>query len=414
MCRKTLGPVLAMALTLWLLPVAAAADVASNGNGGGSWSEVETWRAKALPAKTDAVTITSGDKVVFDLQSKAPAYTSIKVAKDSVLEVKGTLIMAGTMTVDGTLRLLPGSSAQMACAKNAEFGIEVGEGGRMIANKSTITAFTRDGKHNGLIAIGGKYGKALGEFVECEISYMGGHRKVRERKRRGILFWRSKGAKVVGCKVHHCTVMAFVLGSNGQVKNNEIHGNVTGLSLFQIRGFDVSGNDLHDNRLTGMYIHVDVVRYENTIADNRVHGNRVGVYATSLGKTPLKGNTCYGNKTGLFLGAFQQHFTNYVENGRFYANGKGAEIGARTRDARLYAFQSCVFGENEKGEPAPNTEADIWLPTVKKKGTVGVEVVMDNCKLLSPTPVANVLKGDTVTSTNHNQQKGEEKNWTVK
>lgn len=45
---------------------AGAAEVSSNGAGGGAWSEPATWRGNAVPKSEDEVTVRKGDVVVFD------------------------------------------------------------------------------------------------------------------------------------------------------------------------------------------------------------------------------------------------------------------------------------------------------------------------------------------------------------
>lgn len=57
---------LALTLSLCLVGIATAAEVHSNGTGGGLWSDAATWRKKAVPAPDDSVVISAGDTVEFD------------------------------------------------------------------------------------------------------------------------------------------------------------------------------------------------------------------------------------------------------------------------------------------------------------------------------------------------------------
>ena len=46
--------------------ISSAAEVTTNGQGGGDWSDPATWRGKTVPAEGDDVVIQKGDAVVFD------------------------------------------------------------------------------------------------------------------------------------------------------------------------------------------------------------------------------------------------------------------------------------------------------------------------------------------------------------
>src|SRR5262245_34464744 len=43
-----------------------AAEISTNGIGGGAWSDPATWRGKAVPGPADDVTILKFDEVTFD------------------------------------------------------------------------------------------------------------------------------------------------------------------------------------------------------------------------------------------------------------------------------------------------------------------------------------------------------------
>ncbi len=60
------APRMALALALLLPGVGAAAEVSTNGSGGGPWSDPATWKSKAVPGPDDDVVIRKGDAVLFD------------------------------------------------------------------------------------------------------------------------------------------------------------------------------------------------------------------------------------------------------------------------------------------------------------------------------------------------------------
>src|SRR4029434_10534167 len=57
--------VVALSVFFLAFPLGAA-EVTTNGTGGGSWNDPTTWRGGAVPKGEDEVTIRKGDAVVFD------------------------------------------------------------------------------------------------------------------------------------------------------------------------------------------------------------------------------------------------------------------------------------------------------------------------------------------------------------
>lgn len=388
----------------------AGENISSGGSG--LWTAPATWKGGRVPGNADQVTISSGDKVMSDADYSAPMCAGVRVEKDAILDVRQTFIPAGSVSVTGALNLLPGSSLKVACETNAQYGIEVGERGILTAENSVITSFTQDGAHNTFIVIGGKWDNARGEFTRCDISYLGRPRRHGEPpsfRDDGLLFYRNSGAKLVDCRIHHNQGVHFVIADHAEIRGNHIHTNVVGLQIFQFHDFTISENDIYDNQ-TGIGCHVDVMRYENLIENNRIHNNGTGIAFTSFGKSQLRRNLYWDNREAITFGAFPDDLSYYLEHERMYSNGRGIDIRSPSKSSRLYALQSCVFGEDGTGKACPNTEADIRLPD-RKPGEAGIEVVMDSCKFTSATPIVNIQKGDRITSMNHNQAPGVEKEW---
>jgi hypothetical protein len=61
-----------LALLLTLGGRAAAAEVVTNGTGGGLWTDKATWKGGTVPGREDEVTIRKGDAVVFDRDDGGP------------------------------------------------------------------------------------------------------------------------------------------------------------------------------------------------------------------------------------------------------------------------------------------------------------------------------------------------------
>jgi hypothetical protein len=102
---------LAAALFLTLGPALLAADIHSNGRGGGPWSEAGTWRGNAVPTADDIVTIAGEDTVIVDLKDEQK--TSCKelyIDPRGVLSFKRgagkvTLTVTGPVESYGLIRL---------------------------------------------------------------------------------------------------------------------------------------------------------------------------------------------------------------------------------------------------------------------------------------------------------------------
>lgn len=381
--------------------------------GSGLWSAPATWKGARVPGRADHVAISAGDKVLSESEYAAPMCAGLQVEKDAVLDIRGTFIPAGSVVVAGTLNLLAGAGLQIACVTNAQHGLEVKAGGALAAENSLITSFTRDGLHNAYIIIGEKQGRARGEFIRCELSYLGRPRQPNEHNppyRDGICFYRNRGAKFVDCRIHHNQRVHFVIAEQVEIRGNQIYANEVGLQLFQFCDFTIAENEIYANQ-TGITCHVDVRRYANLMEMNRIHDNRIGIWFVSFGKSRLRRNLYWNNRAAIAFGVSPDDLNCYLEHERIYANTRGIDILARSKSARTYALQSCVFGEDPGGKVCANTEADIRLPD-RQPGAAKLEILMDNCKFTSADPISNIQAGDRITSMNHNQAPGAEKEWT--
>jgi hypothetical protein len=150
-----------LALVLALLPGGArAAEVTTNGTGGGAWSEPATWRGRAVPRAEDEVTIRKGDAIVFDRNDDGKT-TCAKLFIDPqgalrfktgigkvVFVVGGVVESSGLVKLDGTAATdfhefrLAGKTPEERTAK-------FDKGSGLIASgKANLPG----GKHNVLIA----------------------------------------------------------------------------------------------------------------------------------------------------------------------------------------------------------------------------------------------------------------------
>lgn len=100
------------ALTLLTLAHAAtAADIHSNGLGGGPWSEPTTWRGGKIPAGADDVTIARADIVTFDRDDQNnPSCNNLYIDPQGSLQFKTaagkiTLNLAGFIETYGSIQI---------------------------------------------------------------------------------------------------------------------------------------------------------------------------------------------------------------------------------------------------------------------------------------------------------------------
>jgi len=87
-----------------------AAEVHSNGVGGGNWSSPSTWKARAVPAADDLVVIARGDIVAFDRDDTGKitcAQLSIDAKGGLEFKANGTVVMAvgGRIESYGAIRI---------------------------------------------------------------------------------------------------------------------------------------------------------------------------------------------------------------------------------------------------------------------------------------------------------------------
>lgn len=75
------------ALAVVVVGIARAAEVHSNGTGGGPWSDPATWRDAAVPGPEDSVVIAADDSVTFDARAVADGVGPAPAAGDAAASV---------------------------------------------------------------------------------------------------------------------------------------------------------------------------------------------------------------------------------------------------------------------------------------------------------------------------------------
>jgi len=94
-----------------LLVAAHAAEIHSNGAGGGNWSDPATWVGSRIPNPSDPVVIAMRDKVTFDLPGlDTPSCATLQIDPEGVLTYRRlpgrlSLIVTGSIRSYGTIKL---------------------------------------------------------------------------------------------------------------------------------------------------------------------------------------------------------------------------------------------------------------------------------------------------------------------
>jgi hypothetical protein len=106
-----------LALSVVFAAAAGAAEVHSNGTGGGLWSEPSAWQARAVPKADDTAVISAGDTIVFDRDDSAAT-----TCRDLAIDPGGALafqpggrrimVLTGPIEAYGTIRLDATGSAE--------------------------------------------------------------------------------------------------------------------------------------------------------------------------------------------------------------------------------------------------------------------------------------------------------------
>lgn len=147
-------------LSVTLASAASAAEITSNGIGGGPWSDPGTWRGGAVPQAGDEVTIRKGDAVVFDRNDDGrDTCAKLFIDPKGVLRFKtgagkiaftipGPIESYGLIKLDGTTSADDLHELRLTGKTPAERTVKVEKGGVIAAGKANLPG----GKHNVVIS----------------------------------------------------------------------------------------------------------------------------------------------------------------------------------------------------------------------------------------------------------------------
>lgn len=161
MTRLMQNLVMAAALVAMMAGVARAADVHSNGKGGGNWSDASSWRGGKPPGVEDTAVISRGDTVAFDrddagkttvkqIQIDPAGVLTFKVgAGKTALCVGGIVECYGTIRIDSTKLANDTMELRLVSAKAEERLIALQQGGTIVVNGREGLP---DGRRNAVIS----------------------------------------------------------------------------------------------------------------------------------------------------------------------------------------------------------------------------------------------------------------------
>ena len=165
---------------LWLVLLAgpaAAAEVASNGTGGGPWTDPATWRGNAVPGAADDVVIRKFDVVTFDRDGGGkPSCRKLLVDPKGVLLFKtgvGKLVCAvaeeveafGTIKLDGTKAAADAHELRLLGDTPEKRRVKLGRGGGLLLYGR---AGLSEGKQNAALTAPAGTGDELPGLVEAD------------------------------------------------------------------------------------------------------------------------------------------------------------------------------------------------------------------------------------------------------
>jgi hypothetical protein len=348
---------------------ARAAEVTTNGTGGGLWSEGATWRGGAVPRGEDEVTIRKGDAVVFDRNDDGKT-TCAKLFIDPqgalryktgigkvVLVVGGAVESFGVMKLDGAVAAtdfhelrLTGKTPEERTAK-----FEKGSG-LIVSGKANLPG----GKHN--VRIASQPPDAKAADVSATVEVKGGTLDVQRADFQDV--------KLNGNEIDNTGARP---GERCNIVGNNFRGKCN-LSLVSCDTPVITDNlleypgppwhmpaavalnscplaEVKNNTVKGMFYYAFSIYgcSDCVVSGNSAEKNAVGMYC--VGTAMFKGNTFREVQNGFVVTSM----TGTVEDCVFEKTGVGIQLAGATvqmtnctyRDPPKEGFQAVYFTAGE-------------------------------------------------------------------
>jgi hypothetical protein len=384
------GTFLTLGLAL-LCGAAPAAEVTTNGTGGGMWTDPATWRGKAVPKPQDEVTIRKGDDVVFDRNDDSKT-TCAKLFIDPqgalrfktgagkvVFVVAGPVESFGTMKLDGAASADDLHEFRLTGKTPEERSVKFDKGsGLVVSGKAGLPG----GRHNARIVSRAPDPKAadVSAAVEVKAGTLDVLRADFEDVQLKGTEIDNTGDKpgervnVRSCRFHGNTDLSLASCDSPVVTDNtlEYPGGpwhmppailLNGCPLAEVKNNAVKGSFYYAFNIYGCT--------DAAVAGNSTDGPYIGIYC--VGTAAFKGNKVRGAGGGQIVTSF----TGTVEDAVFEKCGYGIDVAGATVQLTNCAYRdppkaghavefaqgevtliNCDFGPDAINLPKPLPPAD--------------------------------------------------------
>lgn len=410
----------------------------SNGNGGGYWSDTDTWKDEVVPDSIALVSILSGDTVVFDRLDTNITCSTVTINAGGVLCFKENpdtcvMIVRGDMIVNGSLVIRSSQSVDSGILKidcpnaHVEYGIIIGSGGEFV-----VQGYSNDTRNASLSAnnityrtyVRGQDGSKI-SIKYADIGYVG---HFSSYWKRGIMGYYidglnpNEGYSVESSTLHHSYYPVWLSRcSDINIRGNKIHDSKDGVHIEYGSSNTISYNVIYDNSQQGISFDYSD---NNTITNNVCTDNAYGIFLDSSDNNLVHSNLC---NTNSFSGVFSRGTNNLITYNicyghKSYASSSGFKltdasentlIGNRTSNNKYGIFLDGATGilciGDTHGYDAASTTQDVYV-----EGFSACRTTFRGCVFASPVEIGTggLSTGYAyILSQNHDQIPGLNRIW---
>ena len=282
---------------LFILVVVFVFSVTALVNGSTLNDNISGVMKRGLPTgmKLDSSIVVNGDWNI----------TSYTTFKDGVVVVNGRIFVK-----DGGTLVLRNAVVYMNSSYDGEFWVEVYDGGFLILDNATITAYDPNYRFYVKLNSGSKFVMdngseiSLAGFSAHEVYKLGvwintdnvtiSKSKIEDCYE--IYIYNVTNLTLKHTKICYCSEIRILKSNNITIENNVINAVSNGLSIGSSYGLAIKNNTILDSTYDG----IDLTNVNNTkIEFNIINNTRNGISATDCHNLVFRGNTIAGNDYGI-------------------------------------------------------------------------------------------------------------------
>lgn len=301
-----------------LVPAAAgAAEVSSNGSGGGRWSDPLSWHGGAVPSVADKVVVGGADVIHFDGgRQDAPNCAGLAIDPGGVLDfatgpgVTNHLLVDGPVTAHGTLRV--DATRDPTCriglvlvgADNETRTITLLRGGAMLLYGAEMDG----GTYNIMIAAGPPQDRSGGlitadggvmlDLQRIEIAAF----RIAANRLDNTGYKANQRLNLIGCLFTGGSSVRLTYCDTAAIRDNRF---TAPLHATRDTAVDLVYNSLttcRGNRIEGYYQGFDLTRETDvSILDNHIIDTRTAIISRYGGNSMIRGNTVSNVLNGVVM-----------------------------------------------------------------------------------------------------------------